>query len=743
MKKLKHSMYTQIRIGLYLMMTLGPLVIVGFLLGVKLSSASLLCHILMIQALTALFYLWPLSLAILFLIALLTLASIGEIRPDYLSSFAHQLNAFVTNFRNYSAGFDLLEANHALYALYLIGLFFCLITLYVIRRSKYSKFYFLATLLYLLYSWYSFIDSAYPYIILFISSYILLHHLKAFDALSIDCEKDFKTWSNTSFKYTVLMIAISILLPKYDAFIEWTAVESYLTDVFPLLKEWRHDAKNSRIFSKASLFDFSVTGYSSDPYSLGGPVKLNHEIAFKVQAPFPLYLRGNILTCYTGTTWTNNKNKKIEYKSNDIIPSELARGEIIHLEIINDHLSSFTLFAPYQVKSISIERDGKVWVDNNQQLTLLGARYKDEAYSIEAIVPEASPYAARPSSSILVNNTVYLDLPETLPERVRDLAKAITADEHDPYTQALLIRDYLRKHYRYDLNVSNLPFGEDFVDYFLFEDPKGYCTYFASSLSVLLRSIDIPTRYVEGFLMPNQPENGYYQVAFSNAHAWVEAYFDGRGWVTLEATPSFDPPIRPSETTAINQTNEVNLYDFSNERDYLRDAEHTRPNATAIESKEVSISTTFQTYTKYIKVHLPAISMLAMILGLLFRVLYIHYKINAYKKRLKTKSNRINYLYHNIIELYAHLGFPIQSGETEREYAKRIKKIIYDNTHNFEAITIRYTMHKYAAISNNSLVYNDMLEFFEYMEKRCYYKLGRLKYYWKKYIIAQLYTKFP
>ncbi|MGV2643766.1 transglutaminase domain-containing protein, partial [Clostridium perfringens] len=146
---------------------------------------------------------------------------------------------------------------------------------------------------------------------------------------------------------------------------------------------------------------------------------------------------------------------------------------------------------------------------------------------------------------------MYLQLPEELPLRVRDLAQKITLDAENRYEKAKAIESYLEKNYTYTLQTSVPPEGRDFTDHFLFDTKEGYCVHFATTMTVLLRSEGIPARYVTGFA-PGERVAGTvdrYEVAQKNAHAWVEVFFPGQGWVMFDPTPGFGieqistPPI--------------------------------------------------------------------------------------------------------------------------------------------------------------------------------------------------------
>jgi transglutaminase-like putative cysteine protease len=134
----------------------------------------------------------------------------------------------------------------------------------------------------------------------------------------------------------------------------------------------------------------------------------------------------------------------------------------------------------------------------------------------------------------------YTKLPETISQRVRDIAINVTINKHTTYSKVQALVKYLNENYNYTLQPEVPPENSDFVDYFLYEGKEGYCSYFASALCILTRAAGIPSRYVEGFVMPETPdENRFYHVTNQNAHAWVEVYLEGAGWVTFESTPPY------------------------------------------------------------------------------------------------------------------------------------------------------------------------------------------------------------
>ena len=143
----------------------------------------------------------------------------------------------------------------------------------------------------------------------------------------------------------------------------------------------------------------------------------------------------------------------------------------------------------------------------------------------------------------------YLQLPSSLPERVKTLANSLTETKDNMYDKAKAIEDYLGSaKFSYETqNVAVPSRKEDYVDQFLFDTMIGYCDNFSSSMIVMLRSIGIPARWVKGYtsgqLYETQMDgNNVYEVTNNNAHSWVEVYFPNRGWVTFEPTKGFTNP---------------------------------------------------------------------------------------------------------------------------------------------------------------------------------------------------------
>ncbi|MGZ3476782.1 MAG: transglutaminase family protein [Polyangiales bacterium] len=133
---------------------------------------------------------------------------------------------------------------------------------------------------------------------------------------------------------------------------------------------------------------------------------------------------------------------------------------------------------------------------------------------------------------------IATSLPRTVDPRLAAVAAELgtgTAEERIRRTT-----EWVRNAAHYDLNVGAFKTRDPIAE-FLFEKKRGYCEYFASSLAVLLRLEGVPTRFVTGFNVGSDNKVGeHYEVHDADAHAWVEAYVEGRGWLVADPTPAAD-----------------------------------------------------------------------------------------------------------------------------------------------------------------------------------------------------------
>lgn len=282
----------------------------------------------------------------------------------------------------------------------------------------------------------------------------------------------------------------------------------------------------------------------SDSIRLGQSPNLSDRIVMTVDAPSGHFWRAITYDFYTGNGWRVTETDRVDRVS----PPTLGRERFDATFSIREAQGGM-LFAANEPKSVSVPTQFQTGSDRSYSTGMRAVRSGDAAgtYTVTSFVSVTDKAALRRAATVYPDyiRLKYLQLPSTLPTRVRDLAHQVAADQPDPYDVAETIESYLRNTYKYSTTVKAPPAGRDPVDYFLFTAKEDFCEYFASSMVVMLREMGVPARVVEGYTSGAlDPQSGKYIVKEEDAHAWVEAYFPAYGWIEFEPTPSQPPFLR-------------------------------------------------------------------------------------------------------------------------------------------------------------------------------------------------------
>ncbi len=172
--------------------------------------------------------------------------------------------------------------------------------------------------------------------------------------------------------------------------------------------------------------------------------------------------------------------------------------------------------------------------------------YRSDQYAVTSSVSVANAGELRQAGEEYPGwvRDLYLQLPSTLPKRVSDLARDLTAGAETPYDKALALQDYLHT-LPYNLNIPAPAYNADGVDHFLFNTREGYSDYFGSAMAVMLRTVGVPTRMAVGYSPGDVGRDGTVTVKDKNSHGWTEVFFPGYGWVEFEPTPGRTRPSPP------------------------------------------------------------------------------------------------------------------------------------------------------------------------------------------------------
>lgn len=241
-------------------------------------------------------------------------------------------------------------------------------------------------------------------------------------------------------------------------------------------------------------------------------------------------------------------------------------------------------FVPEWFTGISVTRDeeGRVayiegFDNRGRALADVAALHPDsrvpsgDSYSVTGFVPDVTPNELRNAGDAypVWVRAQYLGLPDSLPERVTDLAASLAAAEETAYDKATVIETYLRENYPVDYNLGETPAGRDTVDFFLFDARRGFFDYHASAMTVMLRGVDVPARLAVGFVFEDSDitASGTYMVRDRNAYAWTEVYFPGYGWIPFNPSPDRPADLTPTEREEgligdINGDTVIDINDF-------------------------------------------------------------------------------------------------------------------------------------------------------------------------------------
>lgn len=282
-----------------------------------------------------------------------------------------------------------------------------------------------------------------------------------------------------------------------------------------------------------------------------GPKQQSRRVIMDVTADQSgfLYLKGAAYDTYYGTWWDSTA---------DPLPIPLPQTDS-HRVTVNTRAAHDVLYLPYGAYGISnydgfySEKDGQV--NNPDGWHRYTVQYRQ--------LPSLNSFQHIASDETLSAFT-------QLPAATRRWAAAYLArelpqlDEAELWNRAQAIIRHVSQSADYDLKTRKMPStGKDFAQWFLEESDTGYCVHFATAATVLLRAAGIPCRYVTGYLVDAQGGRQV-EVLQQSAHAWVECYIDGVGWVPLEPTPGNGisetvgiETIAPTQTVTVPQTTET------------------------------------------------------------------------------------------------------------------------------------------------------------------------------------------
>ncbi len=509
-----------------------------------------------------------------------------------------------------------------------------------------------------------------------------------------------------------LWLAFAIV-PDRESVWQWEYVSHIWADAEDIAAYYEGDADEHAQFSLES------TGYMPLGSRLGGDVTLLEKQYFQIRSEVkdPAYFAASYYDTYTGQNWTKEGDaNRFRYGSlfwnarfSDVYGKYLPVGnrdvQALYDEITRLDTYKIFNFDVYQNAFLSTGSLRKIWFSNrhignniyfNQQGELF--QYMSEkimsAYETENIVFDrnradfdekfkALEQMVSDKTDAQYENilTRYSGTSDNIPADVAQLAQEITKDAKTPYAKARAIESWLAENCTYTLTPGTPPVEEDFVSWFL-QTREGYCTYYASAMTVLARSVGLPARYVTGFgVIESGTVDDLYCAYDFTAHAWCQVYFNGIGWVNFD-------PLTWDYTALYREKVEIEPPSGVIDQAELDEIYAQIPPSA---SEPITIGSSFLASLKgegmrstfNMLLVIGVVAAIFAVISLINRSMmyYInHYGITAVQKRYATQNERVRCYVEDILRQYSYLGAQPAPSDTLQSFllAQASRRTVYD-----------------------------------------------------------------
>lgn len=436
-------------------------------------------------------------------------------------------------------------------------------------------------------------------------------------------------------------------------------------------------------------------GFSQNDEKLGGGFVEDDTDVFTHVSADRHYWRVETKDVYTGKGWeVSDPESKLEELTNvaeklSWTDERVETKSLTSSVTIDENYRHFHLMYPLGLTSIRTDQAMSFYLNQNTELITPfldneGSREEFMTYEVSYDLPsypinemrKEQRFTDKPEGFI----ERYTQLPDALPNRVKELALEITADKENQYDKAKAIESYFNSaEFSYETEDVAIPErDQDYVDQFLFETLKGYCDNFSTAMITLLRANDIPSRWVKGytegdFIRNINNDEKEYQVTNNNAHSWVEVYFEGVGWVPFEPTKGF---VNPYEMTSdygnVKEQDQQEVKDESAKKE-----EQTQEKQVQEEKESTSMAANpgFNLFgSRLAHISLYGITLLLLLVGFIFYKTRMRWLpmliINKYKKR--TDDEVFFQAYESLLKQLDRFGMKRREGQTLRDYAQEI-----------------------------------------------------------------------
>jgi len=263
---------------------------------------------------------------------------------------------------------------------------------------------------------------------------------------------------------------------------------------------------------------------------LGKSDELAFRVRFNSQVPHmkDQYWRALVLDYFDGETWSQRYQPLVNWQPSALVKKD-PKDELIQYEILLQPHDQKWLYS----LGVAAPKTSGIGVSKDSRLISKKAVHSQMQYHATSNLSEAMQQDGL--SALALNH--YLQLPGGVNPRTYEFAQTLKTQfpAITDFTYALQ-RYFNGSEFYYTLSPGELE-TSDTIDEFLFDSRKGFCAHYAGSLVYMMRSVGIPARVVLGYLgVEENPVANYYSVYQYNAHAWVEIWLSGQGWVKIDPT---------------------------------------------------------------------------------------------------------------------------------------------------------------------------------------------------------------
>jgi transglutaminase-like putative cysteine protease len=317
-----------------------------------------------------------------------------------------------------------------------------------------------------------------------------------------------------------IVIALVLLVPRMPfsdetvstGWIDWTRIGTGGT---------------SRLGVQADVGDYLTAGREAE--------------LLRIRSSEPLLWRGGTMDYFDGVRWSDTTQAGAD-DGEEIARDVETRPVLQRVQVLNAQTD--LIFGGYKI----VRTSEYLATPNSDGSWSMDEPFEEgDPYEVLSEIPQPTAAQLRGAGSDYPSTVEekFLQLPEDTPPVVSETANKIQRryEPATPYDRARAIEQYLIYDggFTYNLDVSYRR-ADKAVEEFLGEGKEGFCTQFSTSMALLLRDMNVPSRVVYGATSGEEVSEGEYLVRGSNMHTWVEAYFPGVGWYPFNPTPGFSMP---------------------------------------------------------------------------------------------------------------------------------------------------------------------------------------------------------